>query len=423
MYTQLPANHWWRQAKFGMFIHWGLYAQLGGVWNGTAVRGNSEWIQYRLGIPSQDYAALAGQFNPEDFNADAWVQVAKDAGMQYIVITAKHHDGFAMFRSADPYNIVDATPFGRDPMEELAEACRRHGIRLCFYYSHVLDWHDPDAFEDDIPLSELDRVQEKNQAFRAYLERKVKPQLSELLCHYGPVGMIWFDMPGCVDKTYCQEIRDHVKSLQPDCLISGRIGYGLGDFITVGDNKIPQLPCDIPWEMPGTINDTWGFKRGDRDWKSSSSLIRRLIKIVSRGGNYLLNVGPDARGRIPDESIRILHEMGEHLRRNSAAFYGTEAAPLYPYDMSEDGLFTYSPGKLYYHSLKFHEKLSLSCIKKPIRRVTLLSSGRELPFIVSYSEATQSHDLVIDFPDACEPLPVFCIEIEGNIPEFENIFI
>lgn len=414
---------WWRDAKFGMFIHWGIYAVAAGEWNGRKVRGNSEWIMERLDIPVKEYEEMASRFRPVQFNADSWVKTAYDAGMKYIVFTAKHHDGFAMFRSEDPFNIVSATPFCRDPLAELAESCRKYGLRLCLYYSHVLDWHEPDAFRDDIPLTKQDLVQEKNLRFRNYLEKKVKPQLKELLTGYGQIGALWFDMPGCIDPAYCREIREYVKSFQPECIISGRIGHGMGDYLTVGDNKIPLLPCPHPWEMPGTMNDTWGYKAGDRNWKTADELIRILLKIVSRGGNYLLNAGPDAAGCIPPESVQILKEIGHFLSENGEAVYGTSVMPPYPYDMT-DGLFTARSGTLYYCCLVPHEKLFLSCIANPVYSVSLLSTKEPLPFTVTWSEASKCHDLVIDLPPnrPDSGIMVLKIEISGNEPVFEDIF-
>lgn len=188
-------------------------------------------------IPVKEYEEIASTFCPSEFNSDLWVKTAYESGMKYIVFTAKHHDGFAMFHSSDPYNITDATPFGRDPVAELAKSCKKYGIRLCLYYSHVLDWHEPDAFRDDIPLDQLSLVQEKNISFRRYLDKKVKPQLKELLSNYGNIGALWFDMPGCIDSTYCREIRDYVKMLQPECIISGRIGHGWGITLQLAITK------------------------------------------------------------------------------------------------------------------------------------------------------------------------------------------
>lgn len=415
--------NWWLDAKFGMFIHWGVYALLAGTWKGRTVKGNSEWIMHRLNIPVKEYEEIASTFCPSEFNSDLWVKTAYESGMKYIVFTAKHHDGFAMFHSSDPYNITDATPFGRDPVAELAKSCKKYGIRLCLYYSHVLDWHEPDAFRDDIPLDQLSLVQEKNISFRRYLDKKVKPQLKELLSNYGNIGALWFDMPGCIDSTYCREIRDYVKMLQPECIISGRIGHGMGDYITVGDNKIPLTACSKPWEMPGTINDTWGYKAGDRKWKTSDELLRILLKIVSRGGNYLLNVGPDALGNIPEESVRVLKELGAFLTQNSEAVYGAAAMNPYPYDLSE-GLFTSKPGVMYYCCLSVPDKLFLSCISNPIKAVTLLRTGEALSYEVTWSEASMCHDLVIDMPVEFinDNIIVIKFEIEGNTPVFENIF-
>lgn len=420
-------NHiadWWLNAKYGMFIHWGVYSHLGGQWKGQTVKGNSEWIMRRLEIPLKDYEEAARQFHPSAFHGEEWVKLAKDAGMKYIVFTAKHHDGFAMFKSEDSYNIMDASGYQKDPVAELAAACAKYGLRLCLYYSHVLDWHEEAAFQDDIPVDKMATVQEKNQRFRTYLEKKVKPQLKELLTNYGPIGAMWFDMPGCVDPCYCKEIRNYVKTLQPECIISGRLGYGYGDYTTMGDNKIPLLPCGQPWEMPGTINDTWGFKKGDRKWKTPEALLRSLIKIVSRGGNYLLNVGPDGNGRIPEESKRILLEVGKYLSQNAESVYGTTAIPPYPYDI-EDGLFTAKKGFLYYHCFRRQERLSIYCIGSPVNSVTLLSTGESLSFHSTWSEAAQCHELVIELP---ADMPddygtVFKIETDNSWPVFEDIFL
>lgn len=422
---KIDSTHWWYGAKFGMFIHWGVYAQLGGVYKDQVVKGNSEWIQHRLNISKEEYSKTAQEFNPVMFNAEEWVQLAKDAGMKYIVITAKHHDGFAIFKSKDPYNIMDATPFKRDPIMELSKACQVANIKLCFYYSHVLDWHEDDAFDDEIPISKLALVKEKNEHFNTYLHKKALPQLTELLTQYGDIGALWFDMPGCIDKKYCEQIYNHVKTLQPECIVSGRIGHGLGDFITVGDNKIPILPCNKPWEMPGTINDTWGFKIGDRHWKSPHTLIRNLIKICSRGGNYLLNVGPDKNGCIPEKSVEILKFLGQYVHKNADSIYETLPMPLYPYDISDDGMFTYKKGKLFYHCFTNHEKFSLCCIANSIKKVYLLGTNDPLKFEVTYSEANLCHDMIIEQPfnGFEDHFPVFCIEFEGDVPVFEDIFI
>ena len=259
---------WWREAKFGMFIHWGLYAVPAGRWHEKPIPGIGEWIMNYVQIPIPEYEKLAQQFNPVKFNADEWVGIAKDAGMKYIVITAKHHDGFAMFASkASAYNIVDATPWHRDPMKELAAACRRHGLRLCFYYSHAQDWHEPDAVGNvwDFP-KEKDQKGPK-EGFDDYMARKALPQVRELLTQYGPIGLIWYDTPHRITEPQSRQFVDLVRQLQPDCLVNSRVGYNLGDYGSEGDNAIPDGARPGDWETPATINDTWGFKSYDDNWR------------------------------------------------------------------------------------------------------------------------------------------------------------
>ncbi|MCC7491089.1 MAG: alpha-L-fucosidase [Fimbriimonadaceae bacterium] len=314
---------WLRDSRFGMFIHWGLYSHLGGRYQGQAYYGISEWIMHRARIQIADYERLAAEFNPVDFDAAAWVALARDAGMRHLMITAKHHDGFAMFGSrVSRYNIVDATPFGRDPLQELATACAAAGLRLGFYYSQTADWHELDAVGNswDQPPAERD--------FDRYLQRKALPQIDELLTSYGPVAGIWFDTPGPITPEQSRRLVDRVHELQPQCLVNSRIGNGLGDYDTLGDQEIPRLPRPGLWETPDTHNDTWAYAVHDTNWKSPGELARRLVRVASRGGTYLLNVGPDGRGRIPAASARILRTVGEWVQQHRDAIHGADPTPL-----------------------------------------------------------------------------------------------
>jgi alpha-L-fucosidase len=332
---------WWREARFGMFIHWGLYAAAAGRWKGREVPGIGEWIMHRARIPVREYESLARRFNPVRFDADAWVRLARDAGMRYIVITAKHHEGFAMFRSSHPFNVVDATPWGRDPIAELARACRAHGMRLCFYYSQDQDWHEPDGAWNDWDFDQSRRDPGR------YLREKVKPQLTELLTRYGPVGLIWFDTPYTMSREHSAELKRLVHRLQPKCLVSGRIGHDLGDYGSLGDNQIPVGRITGDYETPGTMNDTWGYKAGDRSWKSTGTLLYLLVDLASKGINYLLNVGPTERGEIPAPSAARLREIGAWMRVNGESIHGTTASP-FPYELAW-GRITRKPGRLYLH--------------------------------------------------------------------------
>ena len=363
---------WWLDAKFGLFIHWGLYSLLAGEYKGRKTNNIAEWIMHDFQIPPQEYEKIAERFDPQEFDAEAIVQLAKKAGMGYIVITSKHHEGFAMYDSAcSDYTIVKSTPFGRDPIKELAEACQRGGIRLGFYYSQAQDWHDPNGYEQDADNEAKD--------FRKYLDEKCKPQLRELLTQYGPVALIWFDTPLIMTEEESKELRDLVKELQPDCLVSGRIGSGLGDYASTGDNFIPLLPTKKPWEVPATLNHTWGFNKFDTAWKQPEAIIRNLVKIVSRGGNYLLNIGPDGLGRIPAESQRILEEVGAFMEGNAESICGTKALPVYPYDLGW-GYLTGRAGKVYIHVLEQKPMVQLLNIVSRIKRAYLLANGEELKF-------------------------------------------
>ena len=336
-----PRLNWWREARFGMFIHWGLYAVPAGEWKGKRIPGIGEWIMKRAQIPVSEYEQLAKQFNPVKFDAAEWVSLAKNAGQKYIVITAKHHDGFCMFKTElTDYNIVDATPFGRDPMKELAAECRKQGIRLCFYYSQTQDWHHPDGDGNDWDYDE------KQKDFDSYVENYVKPQVRELLTNYGPIGLIWFDTPKRMTPEQSRSLLELVHELQPDCLVNGRIGNGLGDYASAGDNRIPDHPVDMDWETPATINDTWGYKYYDHNWKSTQELIHKLVDIVSKGGNYLLNVGPTAEGIIPQPSVERLLAMGDWLKVNGDAVYGTRPGPIQGLEWCRS---TSKPGKVYLH--------------------------------------------------------------------------
>ena len=317
---------WWREARFGMFIHWGLYAVPAGTWNGKQIPGIGEWIMNNGKIPMADYAKFAEQFNPVKFDADAWVKTAKAAGMKYIVITSKHHDGFAMFHSkASAYNIYDATPFKRDPLAELAKACRKHGLKLGFYYSQCQDWGHTGG---EACGGHWDKAQDGS--FDEYLAKVCVPQVKEILTNYGEFpSVIWWDTP---TKEMTKERSEKIIALlkaKPGVIHNNRLGGGFK-----GDTETPEQfipPTGYPgrdWETCMTLNDTWGFKSYDHNWKSTETLIRNLCDIASKGGNYLLNVGPTAEGEIPAPSIERLQAVGAWMEVNGKAIYATSASPF-----------------------------------------------------------------------------------------------
>ena len=317
---------WWRAARFGMFIHWGVYSVPAGVWDGTNVtRSGAEWIMNRGRISCADYQKLPAQFDPVKFDAKEWVSIAKNAGMKYIVITAKHHDGFAMFHShASAFNIYDATPFHRDPLKELADACAQAGIRLGFYYSQAQDWNHPGGAAagghwDPAQDGDMDQ----------FIERVDIPQIKELLSNYGQVAEFWWDTPVGMTPARAEKLLGLLK-LQPDIISNNRLDskHLTGDFETP-ENKIP--PTGMPgkdWETCMTMNRTWGYRSYDNNWKSAETLVTNLVDIASKGGNYLLNVGPNSLGEIPAPSVARLQAVGEWMKINGEAIYGTTASPF-----------------------------------------------------------------------------------------------
>ncbi len=384
--TKDERMEWWRDARFGMFIHWGLYSIPAGTWEGEKVPGIGEWIMHRADIAVADYEKLAGQFNPVKFDADAWVRLARQAGMKYLVITSKHHDGFCLWDSkVTDYDIIDATPFDRDILAELEKACKKHGVKFCLYHS-IMDWHHPDAQAPFYP-NYNDRNR-SNPNFPRYVENYMKPQLKELITEYGPLGVLWFDGEWIKDWTEPQgrELYQYVRSLQPNIIVNNRVGKGRkgmeglnkddqeysGDFGTP-EQQIPAtgLP-GVDWESCMTMNDTWGYKSYDDNWKSSETLLRNLADIASKGGNFLLNVGPTSEGLIPDASVERLVAMGEWMKVNGESIYGTTASPIGAVPW---GRCTARPGTLYLHVFEWpaNGRLVVPNVKDEVQKAYLLA--------------------------------------------------
>ena len=313
------------EGNYAMFIHWGLYSNLGNLYKGKTYYGIGEWIMNRrvANIPVDEYMALAAEFNPTKFNADEIAKLAKDAGMKYIVITAKHHDGFAMYHSkVSKFNIVDATPFGRDPMQELAQACDTHGLGLGFYYSHNQDWTFPGGGNGPQQTADGRKVD-----FKYYYENKCRPQVEEITTQYGLIAIVWFDTPGRIPREYVEELVQIVRRNQPKALVSGRAGYGLGDYQTLGDMEVPNENVEGMWETVDTTNDSWAYAWYDNYWKTPREILYRLIACVGRGGTYMLNIGSRGDGTVPELAARTLRKAGEWIKRYPQVVYGTDASP------------------------------------------------------------------------------------------------
>lgn len=300
-----------RDGNYGMFIHWGLYSSLAGKWQDKTYYGIGEWIMNprMAGIPVDDYRSLAEDFNPVDFDAKAIASLAKDAGMKWIIITSKHHEGFAMFDSAHPFNIVDATPFRRDPMKELADACREIGLGFGFYYSHNQDWTAPGGTRG--PKTNADGTAA---SFEQYFREKCLPQVKEICTNYGPLNYIWFDTPGDMPQHLVEELAAYVREVQPNAMLCSRIGHGLGDYVSNGDMQVPPRNLEGLWESCDTTNDSWSFAWYDQNWKNTGEILDRVVATVARGGTYLLNIGPDGRGRVPAPAATFYADPASGLK-------------------------------------------------------------------------------------------------------------
>ena len=323
MNTIQETREWFKQAGFGMMIHWGLYCLPAGEWKGERMNDwIGEWIQQYFRIPNREYHQLTKAFNPVYFDADEWAQLAVDAGMKYMVITSKHHEGFAMFRSkVTPFNVVDATPFGRDVIGELANACAKKGIKFGLYYSQDIDWSHQHGggylgkrFGPDGRLgacNDWDWPDASKKDYTICFEEKIKPQVKEILTNYGELCLIWFDTPTTISPEQSKELVDMVHHYQPQCLVNSRVGNGMGDYTSMEDNEIPdEYMTGGLFESACTLNDTWGYKSYDNNWKDAKKVIQLREHLNSHGLNYLLNVGPDYLGRIPGPSVDILREVG-----------------------------------------------------------------------------------------------------------------
>jgi alpha-L-fucosidase len=441
---QLPAQtsvkenrmDWWREARFGMFIHWGVYAVPAGTYKGQKINRIGEWIMNRGKIPVAEYQQFAKEFNPVKYDPDAWVRMAKDAGMKYIVITSKHHDGFALFDSkASQWDIVDATPYKKDLLKPLAEACRKHGIKLGFYYSHAQDWNNPGGAAARKVATEgwanpdsaaIDAYTEKNsghwdpaqttKTMSQYIDEVAVPQVKELLTNYGDVAVLWWDTPTGMTDEYAEKLQALLK-LQPHIITNDRLkrpNYP-GDYKTP-EQRIPNLSelDGKDWETCMTMNETWGYKSYANNWKSKETLVRNLIDIASKGGNYLLNIGPKADGTIPQESIDLLKAVGAWMKVNNEAIYGTTASPF--------GLFTWGRctkkenGKnttLYFSVFDWPKdgQLMIPGLKNEVLSAKLLDGGKKLETL-----NTAEGLLISTLPDASNPVAtVIKVEVKGTV--------
>ncbi|CAM3720754.1 alpha-L-fucosidase [Sphingobacterium prati] len=427
---------WWEEARFGMFIHWGVYAQFGGVYRGhEQARGGAEWIMNRSKIPVDEYQAMAGQFNPVQYNPDEWVRIAKDAGMKYLIITAKHHDGFALFETkTSKWNMVDATPYGKDLLKPLAAACKKYGVKLGFYYSQAQDWNNPGGsaarklMREGWPSPDSAKIdaytlahkghwdpKQETASFDDYIKNVSVPQVKELLSNYGDISVLWWDTPTNMTDEAASMLQEQLR-LQPNIITNDRLKRP--NF--PGDTKTPEQK--IPdwselegkhWETCMTMNGTWGFRTSDHKWKSAETLIRNLVDIASKGGNYLLNVGPKPDGSFPQESIDRLATIGKWMKINSEAIYATKSSPLQPFEWGRCTMKELGDKTLLYLTIFDwpQDGTVVLPVKNKVLNASFLSNGKTLKV------KSQSDTIKIDVSkQAIDPVAtVIKIELDGKL--------
>ena len=414
---------WWREARFGMFIHWGLYAIPAGEWGGKTEYG--EWIRTSAQIPVDEYDKFLQQFNPIKYDAEAWVKMAKDAGMKYIVITSKHHDGFALFDSKVSEFDVMATPFKRDILKELADACRKYGIKMCWYHS-IMDWHHPDY----LPRREWEKTRSTEGADLERYIAYMKAQLKELLTNYGDISVLWFD--GEWESTWNDkrglDLYNYVRSLQPNIIINNRVGASRNDMQGfskdggfAGDFGTPeqQIPATglpgVDWETCMTMNDHWGYNKNNHNWKSTKQIIQMLADIASKGGNYLLNVGPTSEGVFPQESIDRLREIGEWMKVYGEAIYETKASPFKKLDWGRCTQKEIKGGtRLYLHVFDWptNGKLLVPGIYNKVSKTYLLNDPEKKTLATTRIEDTRIISVPLTAPDKINS--VIVIDVAGK---------
>ncbi len=440
--TDAERLDWWHEAKFGMFIHWGVYSMYGGVYKGyPQARGDAAWIENRCKIPVAEYRENAKQFNPVNYNPDAWAKMAKDAGMKYLIITAKHHDGFALFDSkASDWNVVDATMYGKDLLKPLAEACKKYGIKLALYYSQAVDrtnpgasaarrlmkegWPNPDSTKIDTYTKEHDGHWDPIQltsTFDQYIDQVAVPQVNELLTNYGEVSVLWWDYATQMKTVEGSEKLKKLLDIQPNIITNDRLHPDFPGDTRTPEQAIPDRDAveGQTWETCMTMSSSWGYKKNDSGWKSSEILIRNLVKIAARGGNYLLNIGPKPDGTFPEESIQRLKEIGQWMNVNGEAIYGTQASPLNILPWGECTKKETKDNTILYLSVfdwPKDGKLKINGLRNKIVSARLLANGVKLKI------SSAQNDLIINVPQTApdQIASVIKLEVKGKVEKINT---
>ncbi|MBW6534579.1 MAG: alpha-L-fucosidase [Mariniphaga sp.] len=413
-YSQSQTNErarWFTDARFGMFIHWGVYSGAEGFWKGEKLRNDNdyaEWIMYRNRIDKEEYLTLLERFDWDKIDPEKWVILAKKSGMKYVTITAKHHDGFGLWNSgASDFDLGNYTH--RDIIKELSEACQKHGLKLGLYYSHWVDWEHEYGWDHTREITGIAPGE-----YDQYWQEKVIPQVRELLTNYGEIGMFWFDMwihhsETVVTKEQLLQLKGLIRKLQPECIVNSRLGLSIEedpdvDFKTLGDNQLGNQKEDFPWQSPATVAHSWGFHLSDTEWKSTTTLLKSLINNVSLNGNFMLNIGPRANGDVPYEISQRMLDMGKWLTVNGESIYGAEAFDL-DKDLHDWGKITCkkegNKTKLYLHVFNWplNKKLNLTGVSTRPEKIYLLADKQKRPVTFRHTEVFTQIELPVLEPD------------------------
>lgn len=417
VFSQKQTNErakWFIDSRFGMFIHWGVYSGAEGFWKGEKLRNDNdyaEWLFYRNRIDREEYVTLLDRFDWADIDPEEWVLLAKNSGMKYVTLTAKHHDGFALWDSkVSDYDLGNYTNPKRDIVKELAAACKKHGIKLGLYYSHWVDWDHPFGWDHTREVYGLSA-----EDYDIYWQEKVIPQMRELLTNYGEIDMIWFDMwihhsKTVVSKEQLLQLKGLIRELQPNCLINSRLGLSIEedpdiDYKTLGDNQLGSKKEDFPWQSPATVAHSWGFHSTDNQWKSTTTLLKSLISNVSLNGNFMLNIGPRANGDVPYEISQRMLEMGKWLNVNGESIYGAEAFELNKnqHDWGKITCKKTTAGfEIYLHVFTWplNKKLFLTGISDSPEKIYLLSDKQKSPLSFNHSDVETTINLPSQQPNS-----------------------
>ena len=434
VFSQSQTNErakWFTDARFGMFIHWGVYSGAEGIWKGEKLRNDNnyaEWIEYRNSIDKDEYVTLLKRFDWDEIDPEKWVILAKKSGMKYIVITAKHHDGFGLWDSkVSDFDLGNYTHPKRDIIKELSEACKKHGMKMGLYYSHWVDWEHPYGWDHKKEITGI-----SPEDYDKYWQEKVIPQIRELLTNYGEISMMWFDMwinhsQTIVTKKELLQLKSLIRKLQPNCLVNSRLGLSMEedndiDFKTLGDNQLGNKKEDFPWQSPATVAHSWGFNALDSEWKSTTTLLKSLINNVSLNGNFMLNIGPRANGDVPYEIRQRMLEMGNWLEINGDAIYGAEAFELRK-DLHDWGKitckYTTEGTRLFLHVFNWplNKTLNFTGVSSTPEKIYLLADKLKSPLKFEHNGAFTQISLPPLQPDPY--ISVVVLEYKGK-PEIEN---